>query len=38
MKELPENEKYWSKEQSNHSSSNDSHDKPKFKKPFFKKK
>jgi len=38
MKELPENEKYWSKEQSNHSNSNNSHEKAKFKKPFFKKK
>jgi polyribonucleotide nucleotidyltransferase len=38
MKELPENEKYWSKEQTNHNNSNDNQDKPKFKKPFFKKK
>jgi polyribonucleotide nucleotidyltransferase len=38
MKELPENEKYWSKEQINHNNSNNKANKSKFKKPFFNKK
>ena len=38
MKEVPENEKYWSKEQANHNNSNDKQDNAKFKKPFFNKK
>jgi polyribonucleotide nucleotidyltransferase len=38
MKELQENEKYWSKAQANNNNSKHRQDKPKFKKPFFNKK